>query len=116
MRVASFVGFAGTCTACGLVALAVGFSPAPFLSADPALHWSLWLVVALYAGGVAFYATGWPEEWLARRRADRALLLASYLGASHQLMHVCVLAAAALNAWCMQRTSELSQVLTQCEP
>ena len=63
-------------------------------------------MTALYILGPAVYASGWPE----RKRPGTFDLL----GASHQIMHISVLAAALLNGWCMQRSRELRTVVHLC--
>ena len=83
----------------GGLAIFVGFSPLPYFRADAAIAPVLWTVAVLYIAGPLAYASSVPER-LRPRTFD-------YVGASHQVLHLCVLAAALLNDWCMQRTREL---------
>ena len=107
VRVVAFSGFALTCVIFGGLAVLVGFSARPYFEADSTLAVVLWLVTSLYVFGPVVYARGWPE----RLRPGRYDLL----GASHQWMHVAVLAAALANGWCMERIRELRLVVRTCE-
>ena len=107
LRVVAFSTFAVACTAFGGMAIFLaGFSPRPYITAEPGIAIGLGLVTVFYVAGPVVYAMGWPE-----RRRPRAFDL---IGASHQLMHVCVLAAALVNGFCMERTRALRSVVAPC--
>ena len=108
LRAVAFTTFAVTCTVFGGLAVFTGFSPRPYIQADGSLRTKLWAVTALYGGGVVVYAFGWPE----RLRPGQ---LTDLLGASHQIMHVCVFGAALVNGWCMERTRELQPLVAGCD-
>ena len=69
----------------------------------------MWIVTLLYVVAPVAYAAQWPE----RRRPGGGLFF-DLLGASHQIMHVCVLAAALLNGWCMERARALREEVRLC--
>ena len=108
MRLVAFCVFAITCTAFGGLANFVGFPPQPYLEADRLLKISLYVVTALYVLGPVVYAMGWPERLRPASWTD-------YLGASHQIMHACVLGGALVNGWCMERTRTLRPELNVCD-
>ena len=66
-----------------------------------------WYHMRWVAAGPVLYALDWPEK-----RHPRVF---GIFGASHQLMHVCVLVAALMHGWCMQRARELRPVVAPCE-
>eukprot|EP00310_Coccolithus_braarudii_P022636 CAMPEP_0183338642 /NCGR_PEP_ID=MMETSP0164_2-20130417/5862_1 /TAXON_ID=221442 /ORGANISM="Coccolithus pelagicus ssp braarudi, Strain PLY182g" /LENGTH=301 /DNA_ID=CAMNT_0025508521 /DNA_START=84 /DNA_END=990 /DNA_ORIENTATION=+ len=86
IRVLAFSMFAMTCVVFGGLSIFVGFSPRPYLEADATIGLSLNLSMAFYLAGPVVYALGWPErKWPGTF---------DMFGASHQLMHICVLVAA----------------------
>jgi len=108
VRVAAFSAFALTCVVFGGLAVLTGFSPKPYIEADPAIGVGLRLVSALYVAGPVAYAFAWPERLGPGAFTD-------LFGASHQIMHVCVLGGALVNGWCMERALNLRDVVTSCE-
>ena len=108
IRVVAFGTFAVACVAFGGIAALLDppFSPRPYLEAEPALRVALNSVTVLYVAALVIYCLEWPERCFPRRF--------DLIGASHQSMHVLVLAAALLNAWCIRRTRELRHVVAPC--
>ena len=74
---------------------------------DANLAVGLWCSTACWIAGPAIYAFGWPEQ---RRPGTFDLL-----GASHQTMHVLVLAGAIINGWCIERSLQLREVVDLCD-
>lgn len=108
VRVVAFSAFACTCTIFGgMATIVLDFSPQPYFEAERWIAINLWIVTVLYVAGPVIYATGVPERW-------RPGTVFDLVGASHQAMHVCVVAAALINGWCMQRARALMGDVTDC--
>jgi adiponectin receptor len=107
LRVLAFGSFGAACVGFGGASALLGFKPEPYLRAEPLMMPGLLAVTGVYVAGPVLYALDWPEK-----RHPRVFDL---FGASHQLMHVCVLVAALMHGWCMQRARELRPVVAPCE-
>ena len=106
VRVTVFSAFGTLCAAFGGTSIFLGFSPTPYFQSDPSLLTNLSITTVLFVLAPVAYAARWPEK--------RYPGTFDYVGASHQIMHIIILAAALLNGWCMERVRQLQPLVQTC--